>query len=68
MQERELAWEAELRGVRADTVRQLWIDDTPLGRLQTPEDVARAVAFLSSSDAGFITGEALSVNGGAYMD
>jgi NAD(P)-dependent dehydrogenase (short-subunit alcohol dehydrogenase family) len=30
--------------------------------------VARAVAFLASPDADFITGEALSVNGGAYMD
>ncbi|MGZ4523374.1 MAG: SDR family NAD(P)-dependent oxidoreductase [Mycobacteriaceae bacterium] len=68
MQDRELAWEAELRGSDPTQVRQLWIDDTPLGRLQTPEDVARAVAFLASPDADFITGEALSVNGGAYMD
>jgi meso-butanediol dehydrogenase/(S,S)-butanediol dehydrogenase/diacetyl reductase len=68
MQERELAWEAELRGVAPDAVQKLWVEDTPLGRLQTPEDVARAVAFLASPDADFITGEALSVNGGAYMD
>jgi meso-butanediol dehydrogenase/(S,S)-butanediol dehydrogenase/diacetyl reductase len=68
MQDRELVWEAELRGTDPASVRQLWIDDTPLGRLETPEDVARAVAFLVSEDAAFITGEALSVNGGAYMD
>jgi NAD(P)-dependent dehydrogenase (short-subunit alcohol dehydrogenase family) len=68
MQERELAWEAELRGVAPDAVEKLWVEDTPLGRLETPEDVARAVAFLASPDADFITGEALSVNGGAYMD
>ena len=68
MQERELAWEAELRGVAPDAVQKLWVEDTPLGRLETPEDVARAVAFLASPDADFITGEALSVNGGAYMD
>jgi NAD(P)-dependent dehydrogenase (short-subunit alcohol dehydrogenase family) len=36
--------------------------------LQKPEDVAEAVGFLLSSKARFITGEALSVNGGAYMD
>ncbi len=68
MQERELAWEAELRGVAPDEVKQLWVQDTPMGRLEEPEDVARAVAFLAGADAGFITGEALAVNGGAFMD
>ena len=33
-----------------------------------PEDVARAVAFLASEDAAFVTGEAIAVNGGAFMD
>jgi NAD(P)-dependent dehydrogenase (short-subunit alcohol dehydrogenase family) len=46
----------------------MMIDDTPLGRLEQPDDVARVVAFLLSADARFITGEALAVNGGAYMD
>jgi meso-butanediol dehydrogenase/(S,S)-butanediol dehydrogenase/diacetyl reductase len=68
MQDRELGWEAALRGVEPEKVKQLWVDDTPLGRLETPEDVARAVAFLASPDARFITGEALAVNGGAFMD
>jgi meso-butanediol dehydrogenase / (S,S)-butanediol dehydrogenase / diacetyl reductase len=68
MQDRELGWEAGLRGVSPEQVRQLWIDDTPLGRLETPQDVARAVAFLTGPDARFITGEALAVNGGAFMD
>jgi NAD(P)-dependent dehydrogenase (short-subunit alcohol dehydrogenase family) len=68
MQDRELGWEAGLRGVSTEEVRRLYIDDTPLGRLETPEDVARAVAFLAGPDAGFITGEALAVNGGAFMD
>jgi len=68
MQTRELQWEADLRGATPEEVKQLWINDTPLGRLETPQDVAKAVAFLVSDDAEFITGEALSVNGGAFMD
>src|SRR6056297_35196 len=40
------------------------IRDTPLGRTGTPEDIAGAVAFLLSGDAGFITGQVLTVSGG----
>jgi NAD(P)-dependent dehydrogenase (short-subunit alcohol dehydrogenase family) len=68
MQVRELQWEARLRGVEPETVRRQWIADTPMGRLEQPEDVARVVAFLLSADAGFITGESIAVNGGAFMD
>jgi 3-oxoacyl-[acyl-carrier protein] reductase len=39
----------------------------PLGRLGTPADVSGAVVFLSSEEAGYITGHVLSVNGGMYM-
>ena len=39
----------------------------PLGRLGATEDVAAAVAFLASPDAGYITGTVLHVNGGMYM-
>ncbi len=68
MQTRELAWEAQLRGTKSELVKQIWIDATPLRRLETPEDVAKVVAFLASDDAAFLTGESISVNGGAYMD
>ena len=40
---------------------------TPLARLGTAEEVAKAVAFLASTDASYITGEVLKVNGGMYM-
>jgi 3-oxoacyl-[acyl-carrier protein] reductase len=39
----------------------------PLARLGLPVDIAAAVAFLASSEAGYITGETLHVNGGMYM-
>lgn len=68
MQERELRWEAELRAVTVDEVKKLYVADTPLRRLETAEDVAAAVLFLASPASSFITGEALAVNGGAFMD
>jgi len=39
----------------------------PVGRLGRPDEVARAVLFLASDEAGFITGSTLTVNGGQYM-
>ncbi|MGV2482124.1 UNVERIFIED_CONTAM: SDR family oxidoreductase, partial [Salmonella enterica subsp. enterica serovar Weltevreden] len=39
----------------------------PLERLGKPEDIAAAVAFLASKEAGYITGETLHVNGGMLM-
>lgn len=68
MQVRELEWEARLRGTDPDSVKRQWIADTPMGRLEHPQDVARVVAFLISKDAAFVTGESIAVNGGAFMD
>jgi meso-butanediol dehydrogenase / (S,S)-butanediol dehydrogenase / diacetyl reductase len=68
MQDRELEWEAAIRGITPEEVKRLWVADTPLGRIEEPEDVARVVAFLAGPDAGFMTGEAVAVNGGAFMD
>jgi NAD(P)-dependent dehydrogenase (short-subunit alcohol dehydrogenase family) len=39
----------------------------PLGRMATPEEIARSAVFLASDDAGFITGQCLHVNGGGYF-
>jgi 3-oxoacyl-[acyl-carrier protein] reductase len=47
---------------RAELLSQI-----PLGRLGSADDVAAAVRFLVSEEAGYITGETLSVNGGLYM-
>jgi len=43
-----------------DSIRR----DTPLGRLGTPEDVAAVACFLTSADAGFVTGQVVDVAGG----
>nr|MDQ3333217.1 SDR family oxidoreductase [Planctomycetota bacterium] len=39
--------------------------ETPLDRWGTPQDIAKAVRFLCSDDASFITGQVINVNGGA---
>lgn len=43
------------------------LSEIPLARWGTPEDVARAVSFLLSDEASYVTGQTLSVNGGMYM-
>jgi 3-oxoacyl-[acyl-carrier protein] reductase len=48
-----------------DDAKNHVIAQTPLGRLGTPQDIARAAAFLASDDAAWITGQILSASGGA---
>ena len=43
------------------------IERIPVGRLGKASEIARAVLFLVSDDAGFVTGSTLSVNGGQHM-
>jgi 3-oxoacyl-[acyl-carrier protein] reductase len=45
---------------------KMFVSKTPLGRRGQPEDIAKAVVFLASDDAAWITGEQLSVSGGMY--
>lgn len=66
MQHREVAWEAELRGITPDQVIEDYICQTPLGRLEEPEDVAGLVVFLLSDAARFMTGQGVNVTGGVY--
>jgi NAD(P)-dependent dehydrogenase (short-subunit alcohol dehydrogenase family) len=68
MQSREIEWEARLRGMTPEAVKAEYLALTPLRRLEEPEDVADAIIFLAGDSAKFITGEALNVSGGAYMD
>jgi 2-hydroxycyclohexanecarboxyl-CoA dehydrogenase len=78
---RALAYELGPHGVRANVVapgptktRMLsteipdgFVDTVPLRRLGVPDDVAGAVAYLSSDDAAWVTGQVLRVNGGLAM-
>ena len=50
-----------------DEQRKSLLTNIPLDRLGRPDEVASAVTFLASAEAGYITGETLHVNGGMYM-
>lgn len=53
--------------VLPDAAKEAMLNQIPLKRPGTDQDVAYAVAFLASNEAGYITGQVLNVNGGMYM-
>ena len=50
--------------VLGDETRSMLIEETPLGRLGTPEDIAHAVAFFAEEGSSFLTGQVLTADGG----
>jgi len=52
--------------IKGSDYEKMFVSKTPLGRRGQPEDIAKAVVFLASDDAAWITGEQLSVSGGMY--
>ena len=56
-----------LNAVPAEIMEKSILPQIPLGRLGKPQEIARAVVFLASQEAGFITGSTLSINGGQYL-
>ncbi len=56
----DTAMNAEL----TDADKRALIEETPLGRIGTPQDIAKTVLFLASDDASFITGQVITVDGG----
>ena len=50
-----------------DEIRNAYLATVPAGRMGIPRDVAHAVSFLASEDAGFITGQRIAVDGGRSL-
>jgi 3-oxoacyl-[acyl-carrier protein] reductase len=59
--------ETDMTSGLAEEVTAKILSEIPLGTLGKPEDVAAAVAYLVSEDAGYVTGQFIHVNGGMYM-
>jgi 3-oxoacyl-[acyl-carrier protein] reductase len=59
--------ETPMTAAMSDTARTSMLEHVPLKRPGTDLDVAYAVAFLASDEAGYVTGQVLNVNGGMYM-
>ena len=68
MQEREIVWEGELRGMSPEAVRKEYVSATPLGRIEEAEDIAEIAVFLASDLSRFLTGESINASGGVLMD
>lgn len=52
------------RSMMESEMSQVLIDQTPLGRMGLPEDLAKAALFLASEESGWVTGDVLVVSGG----
>ena len=59
--------ETDMTGVLSEELKEKLLATIPLRRMGQPADVAAAVRFLASEEAGYITGHVLDVNGGMYM-
>ncbi len=59
--------ETPMTDALADKVKEELKTRIPLGRMGSPRDVAAAIVFLASDEAGYITGHVLDVNGGMYL-
>jgi 3-oxoacyl-[acyl-carrier protein] reductase len=59
--------DTDMTRVLPEDVKQRMLATVPLKRMGTPADIAAAVRFLASEEAGYITGQVLGINGGMYM-
>lgn len=59
--------ETDMTADLPDKAKEAMVNQIPLGRAGTPEDIAAAVVFLASDQAAYITGQVIHVSGGMYM-
>lgn len=59
--------ETDMTADLPDAARQAIVEQTPLGRIGSPKEVAAAVVFLASDEASYITGQVVRVNGGMHV-
>ncbi len=59
--------ESNMTNVLPEEVREKYLENIPLGRFGTPEDVANVVAFLASDDSAYVTGQVIDIDGGLVM-
>lgn len=58
---------SKMTEVLPDKVKENYMNNIPLGRFGTPEDVANVVGFLASSDSNYVTGQVINIDGGLVM-
>lgn len=59
--------ETDMTDALPEAAREGILRTTPVGRIGRPEEVAAAVLFLASDEAGYVTGQTLGVNGGMHV-
>ena len=59
--------ETAMTDVLPEATKQAMFDDIPLGRFGRAEEIAAAVVYLASEEAGYVTGQVLNVSGGLYI-
>jgi len=60
--------ETEMTGEMSPEMRETMLNGIPVGRIGSTSDIAAGVLFLASSEAGYVTGQTLRINGGLYME
>jgi len=59
--------QSKMTDVLPEEVKKKYLENIPLGRFGTPEDVAGVVAFLASDDSGYVTAQVIDIDGGLVM-